>query len=100
MYRLFCSGDDFLGNPANLCSSGDVMFGKWCDSLDKKLECFLTSHKPSRMQGSWGTSGFKCEVCHKVGESYDSFDFGSGYIPLLRRKYSRKYGSITREQGY
>jgi hypothetical protein len=58
------------------------------------LRCFLRRyHDPSRHP----LGGFKCAACGTVGIDLEEMGFeGGGYVPPLRRIFSREHGEYTR----
>lgn len=58
------------------------------------LACFARGrHEPKRQ----ALSGFRCADCEKPGESLDEMGFhGGGYVPVVRRVFSRANQEITR----
>lgn len=50
-------------------------------------------HEPKRHP----LGGFRCSFCSEAGESLDEMGFeGQGYVPPIRRLYSRERNELTR----
>jgi hypothetical protein len=63
------------------------------------LRCLLRRrHNPRRHP----LGGFRCEDCGVAGADLEEmgFDYGSGWVPPLRRTYDRKHGILTRTAGW
>jgi hypothetical protein len=62
------------------------------------LRCLLRSrHVPIRHP----LGGFRCLDCGAVGADLDEMGFyGEGYLPPLRRVYSRDHGQLTRTSAW
>lgn len=55
------------------------------------LKCFFRGrHDPRRAM----LGAFRCSICGLVGADLDDFPgfHGQGYVPLLRKLFSRKHG--------
>jgi hypothetical protein len=45
--------------------------------------------------------GFRCKDCGAVGEDLNEMGFtGDGYVPPMRRIYSREHGTVTRTSSW
>jgi len=63
-----------------------------------RLRCRLRNrHQPSRHY----LGGFKCAECGAVGVDLEDMGFeGGGYVPPLRRLFSREHGEVTRDASW